>query len=282
MFDRQARLALVVTAVTLAVCGVGFRFAARAAEAYFAKRPVELRQPLTNIPKQLGAWRHHGQDITLTAEIEESLGTTDYLDRVYEREAEDGDTTAVLVHVPYYTGLIDAVPHVADRCLQAGGWAQAGLPRNIDLPIDRSGWRPDPGPVNRTTNQPYPLVTIRHHITGKPLTVRMPIVTDGFKLRTTEFLDAADPNARIYAGYFFIANGQTTPTPEGVRAFAFNLQTKYAYYAKIQFTMSVPVAMTADEFAEVVADLAGHLLPQLMLCLPDWSEIESESAEPAA
>jgi hypothetical protein len=68
MFDRQAKPALVVTAVTLIVCGVGFRFAARAAEAYFAKQPVDLRHQLTNIPKQLGPWRAIGQDVTLTAE----------------------------------------------------------------------------------------------------------------------------------------------------------------------------------------------------------------------
>ena len=94
--------------------------------------------------------------------------------------------------------------------------------------------------------------------------------------------DATDPDIRIYAGYFFIANGQTTPNPEGVRAFAFNLKTKYAYFAKIQFTMPAPEQMTREEFAEAVADLAAELLPELMLCLPDWSEIESESAAPAA
>jgi hypothetical protein len=281
MFDRQAKLALIVTAVTLAACGVGFRFAAMAAQAYFAKQPVELRQPLTKIPKQLGAWRASGQDVTLTAEIEESLGTSSYIDRVYERDAGDGGPAVLLVHIPYYTGLIDAVPHVADRCLQAGGWVNVGLPTNVDLPIDTSGWRPDPQHVNRNTGQPYPLVTYPHRVTGRMQTVRMPI--GDFKLRTTEFREADNPDARIFAGYFFIANGQTTPLPEGVRAFAFNLETKYAYYAKIQFTMSVSNETTKRQFAEVVADLAGELLPELMLCLPDWSEIETEpeSAEPA-
>jgi hypothetical protein len=280
MFDRQAKLALVVTALTLAVCGVGFRFAARAAQAYFAKQPVELRLPLTSIPKQLGPWRAAGHDITLTAEIEESLGTSFYLDRAYVHEEDGRDSTVVLVHIPYYTGLIDAVPHVADRCLQAGGWVNTSLPRNIELPLDRSSWRPDPHRVNLDTNKPYPLLTFRHHITGKQQTVRMPI--GELKLRTTEFRDADQPNVRIYAGYFFVANGQTTALPEAVRAFAFNLKTKYAYYVKIQFTMYVPEQMTRDEFADVVADLAAELLPELMLCLPDWSEVESESAAEAA
>ena len=108
-------------------------------------------------------------------------------------------------------------------------------------------------------------------------TVRMPI--GDFKLRTTEFRDGANPDIRIFAGYFFVANGQITPNPEGVRAFAFNLKTKYAYYAKIQFTMRVSEGTTREEFSEVVADLAGEILPELMLCLPDWSEVEAESAD---
>ncbi len=280
MFDRQAKLALAVTFVTLVVCGVGFRFAAQIARAYFAKQPVELRLPLTRISKQLGPWRAAGQDVKLTAEIEESLGTSFYLDRAYERKERGRRSTVVFVHIPYYTGLIDAVPHVPDRCLQAGGWVIASLPDNIELPIDRSTWRPDPQRRNLDTGEPYPLLTFRHHVTGVTQTVRMPI--GEFKLRTTEFRDASKPKVRIYAGYFFIANGRTTPTPEGVRASAFNLKTKYAYYAKIQFTMHVPEQMTKGEFAEVVADLAAELLPELMSCLPDWSEVESESAAPAA
>jgi hypothetical protein len=274
MFDRQAKPALVVTAVTLLVCGVGFRFAARAAEAYFAKQPVPLRRQLTSIPKQLGPWRYIGQDITLTAELEESLGTSFYLDRVYEREGADGETEAVSVHIPYYTGLIDAVPHVADRCLQAGGWVIESLPVNLDLPVDQSSWRPDPQRVNLYTGEPYRVVTFPDRVTGRMHTVRMPI--NDFKLRTTEFRHADDPSIRIYAGYLFIANGQTTPSPERVRAFAFNLKTKYAYYAKIQFTMYAPEQLSAEEFTEVVAELATELLPELMRCLPDWSEIESE------
>ncbi|MHC5008233.1 MAG: exosortase/archaeosortase family protein [Planctomycetota bacterium] len=280
MFDRQAKPALIVTAVTLLVCGVGFRFAARAAEAYFAKQPVELRRQLTRIPRQLGPWRSVRQDVLLTAELEESLGTSYYVDRVYERERADGESDVVSVHIPYYTGLIDAVPHVADRCLIAGGWVSAGLTVNVDLPIDRTSWRPDPQRVNLDTGKPYPVMKFQDRVTDETHTVRMPI--NDFRLRTTEFRDGANPDVRIYAGYFFIANGQTTPNPEGVRVFAFNLKTKYAYFAKIQFTMYAPEQMTREEFAEAVADLAAELLPELMLCLPDWSEIESESAAPAA
>jgi hypothetical protein len=280
MFDRQARLALVVTVVTLVTCGVGFRFAAQAARAYFSKEPVELRLPLTRIPKQLGPWRATGQDLTLTAEVEEALGTTSYLGRTYVRQGHGRNADALSVQIPYYTGLIDAVPHVPDRCLQAGGWVKVTLPANIELPIDQSAWQPDPQRSNLDTGEPYPLLEFRHHVTGSRHTARMPI--GEFRLRTTEFRDGAKPDIRIFAGYFFIANGQVTPNPEGVRAFAFNLKTKYAYFAKIQFTMRVSEGKTRDEFADIVADLAAELLPELMLCLPDWSEVEAESADTEA
>ena len=41
-FDRQAPLALIVACVTLAVCGIGFRYAVHAANAFLEKKPVPL------------------------------------------------------------------------------------------------------------------------------------------------------------------------------------------------------------------------------------------------
>ncbi len=275
IFDRQARAALIVVTATLAASGVGFRYAVRAANAHLAKQPVPLRKPLTSIPQRLGTWVSQGGDLKLTAEVEEALGTQHYFDRYYVRE---GETAGVNVHIVYYTGLIDAVPHVPDRCFVAGGWASTSLPANLDLPLDRSGWDLDGEHVNLRTGEPYPQVTYRHRVTGEAITVRMPV--GGFELRTTEFRKADRPDRRIYAGYFFIANGETTPWPERVRSFAFDLKTRYAYYAKVQFTTEVPEDCESGKFAEMVSDLLVHLLPELMDCLPDWAEIETRSQMP--
>jgi hypothetical protein len=271
MFDRQAKLALLVAALTLAVCGVGFRFAARASNTYFTKLPVPLRQPLSSIPRHLGPWRAVGEDTKVTVELEEALGTSTFLSRTYVR-GEGREAEYVGVHIPYYTGLIDAVPHVPDRCAVAHGMVIVGLPANVDLPLDQSEWSLDP---ERTTHsgEPYPLVTYRHRVTGKKLTVRMPL--GDFRLRFTEFRDGQNPDIRHFAGYFFIANGRTTPNPEGVRKFAFDLKNRYAYYAKVQIAMNVSDEESSEEFIDAVADLATELLPELMQCLPDWSEIDS-------
>ena len=271
-FDRQARAALVAASVTLLICGIGFRIAVREAHAVLAKEPVKLRRQLTSIPKQLGAWRSSGEDRMLTAELEEALGTRKYLDRVYVRDTERGRDQSVMVHMTYYTGIIDAVPHVPDRCMTAGGWVIVDLPHNLPLPLNRSVWVPDQDRTNRATGRPYPMVTFNHHVTGEPVTVRMPI--GEFKLRTTEFRLNDRPNERIFAGYFFVANGRTTPWPEGVRTFAFDLTSRHAYFAKIQFTMIAGPGSTSDDFIRIVATLADEILPELMLCLPDWAEIE--------
>ena len=274
MFDRNVKPAFIAAVATLLVCGVGFRFAVRQAQAFLTKAPVALRNPLTAIPKRLSLWEAGGQDKTLTVELEQELGTRQYLDRAYVRTV-GRQRQVVMVHVAYYTGLIDAVPHVPDRCLAAGGWVTVGLPRNIDLSLDQSDWRPDPDHVNLGTDQPYQRLTFSHHVTGRSVTVRMPV--GDFKLRTTEFRGGDRLEQRIFAGYFFIANGRTTPWPEGVRRLAFDLTTQYAYFAKIQFTMFVPPDKTGEEFVADVADLANELLPELMWCLPDWAEVEALS-----
>ncbi len=281
IFDRQAPAALAVTSLTLLACGIGFRFAVHAADLYLRKEAVELRVQLSNIPKRLGQWTASRPDRKLTAEVEEVLGTAQYLDRWYVNQSPRAGSrvTALGVHITYYTGLIDTVPHIPDRCLVAAGAIKASLPLNIDLNVDRSDWiRSDL--LNRRTGDPYPVYTFTQSITGRPVTVHMPI--GNLKLRITEFRLKGHPNARLYAGYFFIANGQTTPWPERVRWFAFDLTTKYAYFTKIQFTMPASDSVERSEYVDLVSDLLNDLLPELMRCLPDWAEVESWSKERSA
>jgi exosortase len=267
-FQPQARAALVVACLTLVAGGLGFRLAVAGAQAYLQKRPVPLRDVLDNIPRTLGPWRAGTEDFKLTDEEVESLGTPFTITRTYRNESA-GSPVVVGVHIAYYTGMIDAVPHVADRCMVAQGWVPAGLPQNVDLPLDRSAWRTD------TAGGEYPLLEFRHHITGLPVSVHMP--PEPFQIRTTEFRLSKRPADRIFAGYFFIANGHTTPTPERVRMLAFDLQSRYAYYAKVQFTMSAAAETGPAEFAAIAAGLCDELLPQIMRCLPDWVEVRSRA-----
>ncbi len=273
--DRSSRAALIVACLTLAASGAGFRAAVGSLNVYLAKSPVLLRQPL-ELPRRAGDWDAVSEDTVLTEEVAEALGTDQYLDRTYAKTRPEGvDPAMVHVHVTYYTGMIDAVPHIADRCLVSAGWSMESQPRNLELALDRTAWRTDRGPINRRSQQPYPMLTYRHPITGEPNTVRMPV--GDLRMRASTYRAKEHPDRKLYAGYFFIANGETTPWPEEVRWFAFDHSTRYAYYAKVQCSMYVGEDVDEATFVAAVADLLDELLPELMRCLPDWADIEARS-----
>jgi hypothetical protein len=171
--------------------------------------------------------------------------------------------------------MIDTIPHVPDRCFDAAGLNAKTLPRNLALAIDQSGWIPDPEDLtNLATGEVYDVAMTRDRA-GRNAWVRMP--TGDFILRTLEFENERQPNFRIYGGYFFIANNRMTPSPEGVKALAFNLSEKYAYYCKVQYVFVSPEA-SEERFTSLVADHLQQLIPELMRCLPDWAEVERRDA----
>ncbi|HRP63874.1 MAG TPA: exosortase-associated EpsI family protein [Phycisphaerales bacterium] len=272
-FDRQARIAFIAACVTLAICGIGFRAAMAYLQIYLQKERVDLREHFATIPRTLGNWQAVGPDGVLDATIVETLGTDIYLDRDY---ALNGDVSQGLIklHIAYYTGMIDAIPHIPDRCMLAGGFVPTGRPRVMEnMPLDISNWRYDPEVVNRASGQPYPYVTYPHAVTGRTVMVRMPL--GAFGLRMTPFEHPSMPQQRIYAGFFFIANGHVTPNPLAVRALALDLTDRYAYYCKVQFTAWGGSDFDEQAFADLVGSLTQELLPELMRCLPDWPEVES-------
>ena len=271
LFDRNAKYALLVAALTLAGLRVGFRYAVESANAFLEKKPVPLRAQLTTIPLRLGDWRAESEGAPLTVEIVEELGTDMYIDRWYVRSEARRGAPAMSLHITYYTGMIDAVPHVPDRCLVAGGLIPKTRPKNLPLKIDDTQWVLSSEHMNK--GRPYPVLTHYDRVTGKAVRVRMPV--GEFKLRTTEFGSEENPEMRVYAGYFFIANGETMPDPIDVRKFAFDLRTQYAYYAKVQFLLAGPEDFGRDDFIDVVSEVLTDLLPELMRCLPDWVDVES-------
>jgi len=275
-FDRFARLALILACLTLVIGGAGFTVAVQWLNVYLKKKPVPMRQHFDNISLKLGPWEAIAEAPKLSKEMVEELGTDKYLDRQYAINGEPRQG-ALNLHLAYYTGMIDAVPHVPDRCLVGAGLNITVPPHNVPLPLARDGWRVDGEVLSRATGQPYQYVTYVDSITRRVQTVRMP--QGEFRLRTVEFSDKKDPGRRIFGGYFFIANGRVTPTPEGVKKLAFIKSEEYAYYCKVQLTMSGSNRQFGEEeFVRAAADFVGALLPELMRCLPDWSEIEAQVA----
>lgn len=275
LFDRHSRYALPVVAMLFVFSSFGFNRIVYYMDAYLKKEPVPLRTELSRIASQLGPWQADGPDQLMDVAQVETLGTSRYLNRTYVRE--DGHTGRILLHIAYYTGMIDPVPHVPDRCFLAGGMSIKNLPVNLPLPIDTAAWREVPGKINTSTGRPYRSVEGRKTFTGEAIEILMPV--GKFQIRTTEFEDETRPSLRIFAGYYFIANGRITPSPDGVRLLAFDLNDRYAFYCKVQFTMVGDRNLDQETFVRIVSGFTDELLPELMQCLPDWSEVEAGTAE---
>ena len=77
---------------------------------------------------------------------------------------------------------------------------------------------------------------------------------------------------RLYAGYFFVANGGTVASANDVRTLAFDLQSDYAFYLKVQVTSST--VSSKQDLTEHAGSLIGELMPEIMRCVPDWVEVQ--------
>lgn len=264
-FDQRAPVAFVVALLTMAGSALGFQLVVNALNVYLHKEPVALRGPFAVIPRTFDGWKADGEDGRFAKELEEELGTDQYLDRVYVTGERSRDRRALRVHLAYYTGMIDAVPHVPDRCFVAGGMLPDTLATNIpiDIALEAGGD-----------------LDIVHPITREIETVRVP--QGEYALRTTRFTSMSDADRVIIAGYFFVTNHHVTPVPGYIKQLAFRPSVKKAYYSKVQFTMVGDRSATTEEFIALSSDLLHHLFPHMLRSLPDWREFEAPDAAPAA
>jgi hypothetical protein len=278
--DRRVRTAFAVGCATLLVGGVGFQVALAQLRVFLKKESVPLREPLDTVPASLGRWKQVGKDSVFSDALVEELGTHAYIDRFY---ALDGDPEkgAIEVHAAYYTGMIDTVPHIPERCWNANGMVMRGQPAVIPIPMDRAAWDLADGPVQPGSGARYPIAEILDRKTGKVAKVSMPL--GDLQMTVTAFQDPRAPRATSLGGYLFIANGGTTPSALAVRNLSFKLTDRYAYYCKVQFSarLSGEPEQVMPEFVRWTADLMQSLLPQLMRCLPDWPAIERGDSNPA-
>ena len=178
------------------------------------------------------------------------------------------------LHIAYYTGMVDAVPHVPERCWGAAGLAMVQQPSIVHLPVDGSLWDRTSGPIDTRTGERYPITKAMDPVTRRAMPVALPLgETDA---SVTVFQDPQTSERFTVGGYIFIANGRTASTPYVVRTYAFDLNNRYAYYCKVQFTLSLPRSGKEVElWTERSANLLTQLFPYLMRCLPDWPSLEA-------
>lgn len=156
------------------------------------------------------------------------------------------------LEVYYYTGLRDNVPHVPERCLQAGGFEV--LDRNaakFQVPMARAPWG------------------------------------DGFDVRRVHYR-LSDPSGLTKGEgaeyYVFSLNGAPEDKWEKVRANLSSPLVRYAYFAKIQFAPVAGGSAGIKDTAEADAaaeDFLNYFLPMILRELPSSAAIEQLKQEDA-
>ena len=241
-----------------------------ATQTVLIKEEVPLRHQLVNLPRDVGPWTFVRDQPPLDKDRQAELGTADYITRTYRdtRLAEDDPAAYASVHIAYYTGMIDTVPHVPDRCWVAAGMTP-GPSELVSIGIDPVDSASDPAGVRVPTKLQRP--------DGERF-ARLP----GLEVPATRFTGFAPerPDEPLSANYFFVANGGFHATPNMVRLQGFNLRDRYSYYCKVE--VMLPALRDPNAAASQTADLLGHLLPEVMAALPDWTDVRSGAWPPDA
>lgn len=270
-----------VVVVILLAAALGLNAAVSFMQLHFKKEAVPLARPLGAIPAQLGTWVQVSQDKALDSEIQDVLGTDQYIFRDYvderlvpavaerfkdkneeERRAELQRIRArlpsavVSISVTYYTGMVDTVAHVPDRCVTADGY-EPKPDENQTVP-----W---------AIGRDLPVAAKRQDSSGQP--------TDQVEVRYINFEDQTGAsNVTRSIAYFFHTNGDFVASPLEVRQKLAYLLERRAYYAKIETMTTMD---NSQESARVMTDFLTNALPAINNCLPDWNKLHETGGEKA-
>ncbi|HEX8521137.1 MAG TPA: exosortase-associated EpsI family protein [Tepidisphaeraceae bacterium] len=281
--------------ILLVIAALGLNFAVDFMKLHFKKEPVPLARKLTLIGDKLGPWVQVNPDKAIDKEIEDVLGTNQYIFREYvdERiaggdvrqrfarllEQEDRATdpaertkfqnqreemlsqirgknpeAVVNLAVTYYTGMVDTVAHVPDRCYVADGYEpRPGEDVYVKWPIGHE--LPDGA---------------KPKVDGK--------ASDQLEVHYINFEDQTGTRKVTRSvAYFFHANGEFVSSPLGVRRKLQNLFERHGYYAKVEV---MTLVSDADKSARVMTDFLTEALPDIYRSMPDWQKVAGSEAGP--
>ena len=249
---------------------------------HLVKKQVPPRSPIGEIPARIGDWVKYGEDEIFADTLIEVLGTSRYLQRYYALNGEPSQGMLQL-HLAYYTDLAGTAPHVPEVCWENHGLISVRDPFELPLELSLDGTPSDV--ENLATGITYRTIRRTDPVTGDPLDLPLPI--GGYTIRTTVFTSPENPSIQNFGGYFFVANGRTTPSAMAVENVAFDLTSEYAYYCKIQLNATMSTLSATDDeanlerFKSQVTDFLESLIPEMTEVLPDWRDFEGQGeAEP--
>jgi hypothetical protein len=279
---RQPRF--IVAAAFLLISAVGLNAATTFLKLHFRKVAVPLPvKSLTDetegLPARLGPWAQALPDEPLNPDMEDALGTRQYVYRKYidtrldphagnilhsptkmerddryvdflKRHTQDdkgGPLVPVLtVGITYYTGLVDTVAHIPERCYIANGFEQAS--KDVEtMPADGFA-------------------------DGKARDLKFTFIN---------FDDQTNQEHGVFVAYFFQVNGKYTEDPIEVRKTLQDLTEKYGYYAKVEIKAAsndagrVPTPEYRAAVKNAITDFIGAALPELEKRLPDWQRVKA-------
>jgi hypothetical protein len=236
----------------------------------FTKVAVPLAKPLASIPKQMGPWLQVSKDEPLDKEVQDALATTHYIFRDYvdtrlvsksvlaefdgkgsnERKALVGrlqmvqPDAVVNLAVTYYTGLVDTVAHIPERCYVADGF------------------------------QPSTFETVNWNV-GPLVVANGPTLGEAHPKLQLRFINFEDQTGagRVTrrVAYCFFTDGHFESDPVGVRTTLADLRTKHGFYSKIELMTIIP---DHDRCERVLSDFLTSAMPEIQKCYPDWNSVE--------
>ena len=271
-----------VAAGFLLISAVGLNAATQFLQLHFRKVAVPLRvkslsDESEGIPAQLGPWAQASVDEPLDPDTENALATKQYIFRMYvdtrldprgatllhaaskkdrddrlkeflgrnSRDVKGSPLVPMLtVGVTYYTGLVDTVAHIPERCYVANGYEQVS--QDVE--------------------------TMSGFADGNDRNV---------KFRFINFEDQTNQEHGVFVAYFFQVNGKYTEDPIEVRKILQDLTEKYGYYAKVEIKAAnndMTMARTPEYRAAVevaIKDFIGSALPEIESRLPDWQRVKA-------
>jgi Protein of unknown function (DUF3485) len=276
---RRGAFAAVIA--VLGISALGLNATVSFLQIHFKKRPLPLAvRSLTDstegIPVQLGEWIAVSPDAAIDPEIQQVLGTAQYLFRDYadarrwpteqllalrdrpkdERDAAVGEMQAqspesiLRVAITYYTGLADTVAHIPERCYVADGFDVSAYETHEAI----CGMYAD----------------------GSPRKI-------SYRLISFEDQTARGRVGRV-VGYLFHVDGVYESDSLVVRNRLASLRERYGYYAKVELmTTDSPGHDEQRGLSQAaMTDFLTAALPELEKKLPDWKRVHEQGSGPSS
>ena len=253
LFASLASAPFVLCVLVLATGAIGQTALVQWLKIVTYKAPLPLRKPLSRLdPERLSPYKlvHAGK---LTATMEETLGTDQYIDWVLaDASVQRATDPRRVVHLSatYYTGKPSLVPHTPDVCRVAAGYLPYQAHENRVVEVPALG--PDGGEI------PVRICTfVKTAISG------------------------GDTPTVVYT---FHANGEFQADRQKVRNVLTRIRDKYAYFSKVEVSFGgnqcQPRSLGREESIVSAAKLFNTILPVLIEeHWPDWEAAEKADAD---